>query len=179
MRYVAFLRAINVGGHVVKMDVLKTTFVDLGFTEVETFIASGNVIFDSRSNDRPGLERKIERVLEKTLGYEVVTFLRTLPEVTAIARHEPFPKALMAQAVSLNVGLLKGEVDDASKRVIESFRTEIDDFHLNGAELYWLCRRGQMESKFSNAAFERKTSVRATFRGLKTMEKLAAKFPPT
>lgn len=179
MRYVAFLRAINVGGHVVKMELLKRVFLDLGFAAVETFIASGNVIFDSRSKDRPGLERKIERALESALGYEVVTFIRTLPEVMAIARHEPFPKALMAQAVSLNVGLLKGEVDAAARRVIDSFRTEIDEFHLNGAELYWLCRRGQMESKFSNAAFERKTSVRATFRGLKTMEKLAAKFPPT
>jgi uncharacterized protein (DUF1697 family) len=179
MRYVAFLRAINVGGHVVKMEVLKTAFLDLGFTEVETFIASGNVIFDSRSKDQPGLERKIERALEATLGYEVVTFLRTLPEVTTIARYEPFTKARMAQAVSLNVGLLKGGADDAVKRVIDSFRTEIDDFHLNGAELYWLCRRGQMESKFSNAAFERKTSLRATFRGLKTMERLAVKYPPT
>jgi uncharacterized protein (DUF1697 family) len=48
MRYVAFLRAINVGGHVVKMDVLKTTIAELDFTAVETFISSGNV-FDSPS----------------------------------------------------------------------------------------------------------------------------------
>lgn len=179
MRYVAFLRAINVGGHVVKMEVLKASFQDLGFTNVETFIASGNVIFEARSKDRAGLEGTIERALEATLGYEVVTFIRTLSEVAAIARHVPFPKAVMAEAASLNVGLLKEPAHAAATRAIEMFRTDIDEFHLNRAEIYWLCRRGQMDSKFSNAAFERKTGMRATFRGLRTMEKLAAKYPPT
>ena len=51
IRYVAFLRAINVGGHIVKMDALKKSFVRLGFDDVDTFIASGNVLFSSRSKD--------------------------------------------------------------------------------------------------------------------------------
>ena len=178
-RYVAFLRAINVGGHVVKMDVLKAAFAELGFTNIETFIASGNVIFDARSKERVNLERRIERALEGTLGYEVTTFIRTPSEVAAIARYEPFPRAAMAQAASLNVGLLKGQMDPGLWPAVAAFRTEIDDFHLNGSELYWICRSRQMESKFSNAAFERKLKLSATFRGLKTMEKLAAKFPPT
>lgn len=176
-RYVAFLRAINVGGHVVKMDVLKAGFAELGFTNVETFIASGNVIFDARSNDRINLERRIERALEGKLGYEVATFIRTLSEVAAIARYEPFPRAAMTQAASLNVGLLKAPMEPGRWPAVEAFKTEIDDFHLNGSELYWICRSRQMESKFSNAAFERKLKLSATFRGLKTMEKLAAKFP--
>lgn len=178
-RYVAFLRAINVGGHVVKMDVLKAAFAGLGFTNVETFIASGNVIFDARSKERVNLERRIERALEGTLGYEVATFIRTLAEVAAIARYEPFPRAAMAQAASLNVGLLKGPMDPGLWSAVETFRTEIDEFHLNDSELYWMCRSRQMESKFSNAAFERKLRLSATFRGLKTISKLAAKFPPT
>ena len=177
-RYVAFLRAINVGGHVVKMDVLKAAFANLGFTNIETFIASGNVIFDARSKERAKLELRIERELEGTLGYEVAAFLRTPAEVAAIARYEPFPRAAMADAVSLNVGLLKGPMDPGLWPAVETFRTEIDDFHLNGSELYWMCRSRQMESKFSNAAFERKLKLTATFRGLKTMEKLAAKFAP-
>lgn len=179
MRYVAFLRAINVGGRVVKMDVLKTAFGELGFTNIDTFIASGNVIFDARSKDKANLEGRIERALEETLGYEVATFIRTPPEVAAIARYEPFPRAVMAQAMALNVGLLKAPMDPTLWPLVETFRTESDDFHLNGSELYWISRSRQMESKFSNAAFERKLKMRATFRGLKTMSKLAAKFPPT
>jgi uncharacterized protein (DUF1697 family) len=63
-RYFAFLRAIDVGGHVVKMEALRGHFEDLGFLAVETFIASGNVIFQSKSVKAAELEKKIERRLE-------------------------------------------------------------------------------------------------------------------
>src|SRR5205814_3611258 len=72
-RYVAFLRAINVGGHIVKMDDLRRQFEKLGFTDVQTFIASGNVIFTSPSKDGKALERRIEERLEKAIRYEVRT----------------------------------------------------------------------------------------------------------
>ncbi len=122
-RYVAFLRAINVGGsHVVKMDALKAMFEDLGFAKVETFIASGNVIFETPSRDLVAVERKIEQVLEKRLGYEVATFIRSLEGVAAIARYQPFPKAAMAAAVSLNVGLLKEPLPKAASAALRSSR---------------------------------------------------------
>ena len=59
-RYLAFLRAINVGGHTVKMDALRHIFESLGFTSVETFIASGNVIFEAGQQDPAALEKAIE-----------------------------------------------------------------------------------------------------------------------
>ena len=62
-RYIAFLRAINVGGHNVKMDELKAIFETIGFGNVETFIASGNVIFDADLLDEDELELKIESEL--------------------------------------------------------------------------------------------------------------------
>ena len=89
-RLIAFLRAINVGGHNVTMAELRGLFEGLSFMEVETFIASGNVIFKSRSADITTLQRKIESRLLRSLGYEVKTFLRTVPEVAAIARYKPF-----------------------------------------------------------------------------------------
>lgn len=177
-RHVAFLRAINVGGsHVVKMDALKAMFEDSGFTKVETFIASGNVIFETPSRDLGAVERRIEHFLEKALGYEVVTFIRSLEGVAAIARYQPFPKAAMAAAVSLNVGLLKEPPGDTIRAALGKLKTDIDDFHVNGSELYWICLSRQSESKISNAVFERTLKVKATFRGLRTMERLAAKYP--
>ena len=176
-RYAAFLRAINVGGHVVKMEVLRAAFEDLGFAGVETFIASGNVIFETRAKDLVAVERKIEQVLERRLGYEVATFIRSLEGVAAIARYQPFPKAAMTAAVSLNVGLLKEPPGDATRAALGRLRTDIDDFHVNGSELYWICLKRQSESKISNAVFERVLKVKATFRGMRTMEKLAAKYP--
>ena len=74
-RYIAFLRAINVGGHTVTMDRLRALFTSLGFTRVETFIASGNVIFDTPSRSPTKLESNIEQHLQLALGYEVRTFL--------------------------------------------------------------------------------------------------------
>ena len=177
-KYVAFLRAINVGGHVVKMDVLKAEFTRLGFSNVETFIASGNVIFESRSKDVRSMEQKIERALEKKLGYEVATFIRTIDDVAAIAAYRAFEPAVLASAVALNVGLLKAPLDAATREGLSLLKTDVDDFHANEAQLFWVCKLRQSESKVSNALFERTLKVKATFRGMRTLEKLAAKHRP-
>ena len=58
------------------------------------------------------------------------------------------------------------------------FKTAIDDFHVHGREIYWLCRKGQSDSTFSNAAMERKLRISATFRGMNTIRRLAEKYPP-
>src|SRR4028119_1216147 len=89
MRYVAFLRAINVGGRRVKMNHLRKLFEALGFVNVETFIASGNVIFGS-DEDPQILDRKIEDHLRGSLGYEVATFVGTASELENISRNRPF-----------------------------------------------------------------------------------------
>lgn len=172
-RYVAFLRAINVAGHIVKMHALRKHFTSLGFDGVETFIASGNVIFQSRSSAAAALERRIEACLEDTLGYEVKTFLRTDAEVAAIAAHRAFEPARVASAGSFNVAFLAGPLDTPAITKVKAFASAIDDFHVNGRELYWLCRTKQSDSKFSNAAFEKALGLRSTFRGLNTIRRLA------
>src|SRR3990172_23072 len=92
-KYVAFLRAINVGGHTVKMDDLRHLFEAMGFSNVETFIASGNFIFDSTSKSPKALEKKIEGHLRAALGYEVATFIRSMSELAEIAQYKPFADA--------------------------------------------------------------------------------------
>jgi Uncharacterized protein conserved in bacteria len=77
-RYIAFLRAINVGGHVVKMDHLKKLLESVNLSNVETFIASGNAIFESSGRTPKVLKKKIADCLLKDLGYEVATFIRTV-----------------------------------------------------------------------------------------------------
>ncbi len=77
-RYVAFLRAINVGGHTVKMDYLRMLFEALGFSNVETFIASGNVIFDSKATSAKALEKRIEHCLAEALGSRSGRSVQTL-----------------------------------------------------------------------------------------------------
>src|SRR5215831_4752138 len=104
-KYVAFLRAINVGGHTVKMHRLCALFERLRFSNIESFIASGNVLFDSRSKRTPALEQQIADHLHESLGYEVTTFVRTLPELAEIAECKPFPDAdLNGEGNSLYIG---------------------------------------------------------------------------
>jgi uncharacterized protein (DUF1697 family) len=177
-RHVAFLRAINVGGHVVKMDVLKGQFATLGFTSVETFIASGNVIFEARAKDATKLERTIEAALRKALGYEVATFVRSLDELAAVAEREPFPRPRLDEAVAFVVGFLASPLDAAAVGRLMALRTDIDDFHVDPREVYWLCRRGQSQSTFSNAVFEKTVGLKATFRSMTTIRKMAAKYAP-
>src|SRR5438093_11101582 len=98
VRFIAFLRAINVGGHTVKMDDLRRLFESLGCSNPETFIASGNVIFESPVEDVRTLEKSIERHLRTALGYEVATFIRTAPELADIAKFQPFPAELAGEA---------------------------------------------------------------------------------
>ncbi len=172
----AFLRAINVGGHTVKMDDLRRRFEALGLTRVETFIASGNVIFESRSSSLNELEGKIERHLETALGYEVKTFIRSEAEFAAIARYRPFTEPARRLAGALCVGFLTEPLGTQAKKSLLTLKTDIDDFHVQGREVYWLCKKGQSESRFSNVVFEKTVKARATFRGVNTIARLATKY---
>ena len=175
-RHIAFLRAINVGGHTVKMSQLITLFEELGFKDVETFIASGNVIFRSPAKSA-SLETRIERHLHQALGYAVDTFIRTDDEVAAVAGYRPFKGTPEGFAGSLVVGFVRAPLDAATGRAILALRTEIDDLHVNGREVYWRTAGGQSDSTLGNALFERALKGKATFRNINTVTRLAARYP--
>lgn len=177
-RYIAFLRAINVGGHTVTMAELRRLFEELGFRNAETFIASGNVIFTTGSgpSSEPQIAGKIERHLQAALGFEVKTFLRTPAEVAAVAAHEPFPAVERQAAGALCVGFLAAPLGRGARDALMAMKTDIDEFHVHGREVYWLCRKRQSESTFTNVRFEKALGVRSTFRGVNTVAKLAAKY---
>ena len=176
-RLIAFLRAVNVGGRTVKMDALRAEFEALGFTGVETFIASGNVIFQTSARNAPPLARKIEAHLQATLGHHIDTFIRSCFDVVAVAAYPAFSPARVEAAGALNVAFLAEPLDAKACAQLDKLKTDIDDFHTHGRELYWLCQKKQSESTFSNAVFEKQLKVKATFRGINTVRKLAEKYP--
>jgi len=175
-QFFAFLRAINVGGHTVKMDHLRQLFESLGFFGVETFIASGNVVFEATSRNPKGLETKIGNRLEEALGYEVATFIRTDAELASIAGYRSFRPSALDRAVAFNVAFLADKLDAKSKRKVMELRTDIDEFDVHEREVYWLCRRKQSESTFSNAVLEKTLGRPSTLRGVNTVQKMAAKY---
>lgn len=87
-RYAAFLRGVNLGKRTVKSADLKAAFEALGFANVKTLLASGNVLFDARSGK--GLKQKIEAGLAAQFGFEVGTVLRTSDELAAMVKSDPF-----------------------------------------------------------------------------------------
>lgn len=173
-QYVAFLRAINVGGHVVKMDHLKKLFEDMGLSNVKTFIASGNVIFESAVKDTAALERKIATGLEKALGYAVDTFVRTPAEIADIAAHAPFKPADLTAEGAVYIGMFALPVDAKAKKTILSMATKVDGLHVHKREVYWLARKRFMAAEFTPARMEKTLGSRVTFRNVTTIKKLAA-----
>lgn len=174
-RFVAFLRALNVGGgHVVKMDVLKRAFERMGFADVETFIASGNVVFSAKA--AKGHEAKISRALEQQLAYEVAPFVRTLSELAAVAAHEPFPKADVEAAPTFCVGFLSAKPDAAARKRLKALETDADRFHVRGREFWWLSKNRQGGAAISGRVLEKTLGQPTTLRGVKTILKMAARY---
>jgi uncharacterized protein (DUF1697 family) len=135
--HIALLRGINVGGHRVKMDRLRALFADMGFRGVETFIASGNVIFSSEASDQAALADRIEHGLREGLGYAVPTFMRTPSEVEAVAGYDPRTGHADSPDGSLYVVFLKQPPDDAMRARFTPLESSFDRFVFDGREIYW------------------------------------------
>jgi uncharacterized protein (DUF1697 family) len=179
MRYVAFLRAINIGGHVVKMAELKKLFEEMGFKSVETFIASGNVIFETTKTDAARLEARIEKQLQKSLGYEVATFVRSEEEIAALANESPFTDEAVSRSRTYNVAFTKSNLGDGHREKVKVYNSDVSDFVARGREVHWLCKVMQSESNFVSARFEKELALKATWRNINTVRRIAAKYPPT
>ncbi len=177
-RLIAFLRGINVGGNrIIKMDTLRAHFESFGFTQVETFIASGNVSFETNQTDTSLLEEQIEEQIQGALGYVVITFIRSIPEVVEIAGYDPFPARVAGdKAPTLYVCFLKQPLSNAAQDGLRALRTETDDFHAHGRELYWTPFPRLSESPVSGAMLAKTIGVPTTMRNITTVRKLAAKY---
>lgn len=173
IRYAALLRAVNVGGRTVRMEELRTIFQDMGFRDVRTLLASGNVLF-SASDEPAGLQARIEQTLERSLGYEVKTFIRSAADLSAAVGNAPYTPEEIAGATAFNVAFLERALRKPEQSAVMALRTPVDDFRIQGRELFWLCRVKQSESEFSNARLERAAGIRSTIRGWNTVRKLAA-----
>ena len=171
--YVAFLRAINVSaGRGVKMEDLKQVFKSFDLENVQTFIQSGNVIFESKNEVGGALVKLIESRLETMLGYKSDVFLRTIEEVTAIANQRFYkPK----EDETMHIVFLNEAPDKKAHQALISFNSQADDFKVKGREVYNL-RRDRNKSVFSNNFVERILKAPATTRNLTTVKKIVEKY---
>jgi uncharacterized protein (DUF1697 family) len=175
-RYAAFLRAINVGGRRIAGAALCAPFEQMGFDAVQSFRASGNVIFDGGREPREKLAARIEQGLADSLGYEVVVFLRTAAEMLALAERQPFPADVVQRSNGkLQVALL---LDKPAKRVqadVMMRATDADRLAFGVRELYWLPSGGMADSELDMKTIDRLVGP-MTMRTQGTIEQVAARY---
>jgi uncharacterized protein (DUF1697 family) len=169
--YVAFLRAINVGGHTVKAAELRAHFDALGFANTQTYLNSGNVSFDS-DLPAPGLESAIEAHLASALGYDVVTFLRSAEETARIATANLFPDA--GPDHELYVGFLKMPLSAAQTGDAIAMTNDVFNVTVLGREVFWSRYMPKSKPGQTSPDIEKTLRQPTTVRGLRTIQRIAA-----
>ena len=173
-RYVAFLRAINVAGQkLIKMQELARIFAAAGFKNVQTYIQSGNVIFDYKSTNSAALSKKIERTLQQALGYEVTIILRTLAELEALVKRNPFKKIKTGEEVMLGVVFFSHQTKPTPKLPLISIKENLELFEVkDGAAFVVSGRKQNGRSGSPNAFAEKELGVVGTTRNWNTVNKI-------
>ena len=175
-RCVAFLAGINVGGRRVKGAQLVAPFEELGFADVATFLASGNVVFATREPAGPELEQRIEAQLNADLGCPVRTYLRTAEEVHEVAEFTPFPpEAQAASAGKLQVGFLRTAPSAETCEAVRRSATVDDLLAVHGRQLYWLPNGGVAGSALDFRPLDAALGS-FTLRTMNTVQRIAARF---
>jgi len=168
-RYVAFLRAINTPGRNVKMDRIRTAVESLGYDNVDTFIASGNVIFDAGEGNHA---QPIEAALEAGVGFSIPVYLRTADEVIAVADLVPFG----ADGDDYEVSFLPAMPDPDAAAELVATATGDDRLAVIDREVYWLLGGPRPDSEHSEATTVKILGMPTTRRAIRTVRRIADKF---
>ncbi len=172
MKYIAFLRGINVGGkNKVKMETLREVCSSLGCSNVKTYINSGNIIFETRKTDDKKLAAKIEKAIEKEFGLQIKTIVRTFEEIEIIVKNNPFAGQFENEK-DLHVFFLDEEMPDEKRRMLLSNNNENEMFAANKREIFCLLRVSVLDSLMGKDYIGKKLKVFATARNWRTVNKI-------
>ncbi|MFE8700730.1 DUF1697 domain-containing protein [Cytobacillus sp. FJAT-54145] len=175
-KYVALLRGINVGSkNRIKMDALRTLMESLGVNNVQTYIQSGNVVFES-AEEKVALQSRIESEIEREFGFSVNVVLRTAEELKQISESCPFTKKeiqeaeSMSEGESLYVAFLQDVPLEDSIVKLNDYTSKSEEIRIKDKEIYLLFRQSIRNSKLANNL--PKLGVPSTVRNWKTVTKL-------
>lgn len=173
-RYVAFLRALNVGGHTITNDDLRQLFADLGVEDPTPYQASGNVVFDTDETEPERLETRIEAHLAAALDYEVATFLRRIEEVVDLAEADSFPRSDPEGKV--HVAFLRRPLDEAEHTDLADLANGADVFTIRDRHVLWQVAGRFSDSPLAGPRFARALGQPTTLRTQSTLVRIAARF---
>jgi len=170
---VAFLRAVNVGGHAkIKMDALRELFVSLKFAEPQTYVQSGNVIFNSSERDLASIAKRIQQGIEKKFGCCPEVVLRTPDDLRAVISKNPFRKRANIEPGKLLVSFLAGDPAKGAIKSLAALPIQPEELHLVGRELFIYFPNGQGKSKFPWARVDKALQTAGTGRNWNSVTKI-------
>jgi len=170
--YIALLRAINVGGHTVKMDYLRQLFTEVGCQNVRTYIQTGNVFFDSAEIDRTTLRTIIQEHLKKALGYEVAVMLRTPQELQRALAQKPFQEEVLTDDVRFCIAFISAPLPESVTVPYTSPKGDFKIVALTPGEVCMVSYLQNGKPGNPNLSLEKIFKVQATTRFFHTAEKI-------
>jgi len=174
IRKIALLRGINVGGRrKILMADLKSLFEKMNFSNIKTYIQSGNIIFDvQRETDTTQLSQNIRRAIKNEFGYDVPVIVRTPEELESALLQHPF-SGQTTNHTQLHVTFLSEEPSKENCKKLESYDVKPDKFLIRKKDVFLYCEGKYHTSKLTNDFIEKKLNVNATTRNWRTLKKLA------
>lgn len=176
--YVVLLRAVNVGGTgKLPMADFRKVLAGLGYRNVETYIQSGNAVFDAADNAQK-VAKDLAAGLEKSVGAPVGVLVRTHEQLGQVIAANPFAAEAAADGAKVHVGFLAGTAASTARPALDAIVAKYPDrrdrFHLAGDVIYFHFPEGAGNTKFSGKPLDRAIGVIGTGRNWNTVLKLHA-----
>ncbi len=169
MNYAAFLRAVNVTGHNrITMDRLKKVFLEAGYTDVVSYLQSGNIVFTCPQQPTKSLEAALETLLSQQLKLSVAVFVKSKKDIASCIQQNPFVDAKYDRAF-LHVTFTKGTLSVVDTGSIIKSMAPREEFKMTGSSIYLYCPHGYGRTKLSTVSWEKWTGGVCTTRNWKTM----------
>jgi len=171
--YIAFLRGINVSGvKKIKMADLRAMMNDLGFKDVETYIQSGNIIFNSDHENVQYVSEIIKKEILDVFGFDVPVLVKTKADIAGVIEKCPYKKKEDLEAKRIYYVLLKDVPKEENMASLKQENYPNELFTITKTCVYLNCIKGAGKAKLTNNIIERKLKVEATTRNHRTMSKL-------
>ncbi len=172
-RYVAFLRGINVSGQKkIPMDELRNLFTGIGGKAVQTYIQSGNVIFDHESANMKHLEGQLVAAIRSRYGFEVSILLKTPEQLQDIVSRNPYTEKNLPDSWNMYFVFLASVPSENLQRSLQQESFEGEACMVSNECVYLICKRGMGKARLNNNLVEKRLKVAATTRNHRTVLKV-------
>lgn len=169
---ISLLRGVNVGGHnKISMEALRGLYQRLRLREAQTYVQSGNVVFQCEERDVAGLAKRIETAIERNFGFRPAVVLRTHSELRSVVARNPFATRSDVIPSKFLVTFLASDPGHDAREKLLRLKADPEEVHADGSQLYIYFPNGMGRSKLF-ASLDKSVGVTGTSRNWNTVLKL-------